>query len=334
MSVYNRIYNKEDWDSVNTENMDIMQDFLLEYKSQKKKPSTLVQYENDLRIVLIYILKFCKNRSILTLSKKDFRNFSLWLTETLGVSNARANRLMSCCRSLLTFVENEDEYEYEINQAAKVKGLPKEVVREIVFLDNDIILKLCNKFLAEERYKEATLLALAYDSAGRKTELSQVEKESFFKPEVSFTNKVVGKRGKVFNLIYFSLTKKCAKLYLEQRGPDDIPQLFIVGEKEQKRAASRERLYDWVVSWRKDIKELTGKEYGINVHSLRHIALDQMSQGTHYICSESKSGPIPIEKLRLVGHHESVATTEGYLMDRSDEQLEQLFNIKLSEEEK
>ena len=81
------------------------------------------------------------------LSKKDFRNFTLYYTEELGVSSARVNRLMSMVRTMLEFATNEDDYDYEINYASKVKGLPKEAVREIVFLPNEAIMALYNYFM-------------------------------------------------------------------------------------------------------------------------------------------------------------------------------------------
>jgi len=42
--VYNRIYNDTEWLVVNNDNKILMEDFLLELKSRKKKESTLKQY--------------------------------------------------------------------------------------------------------------------------------------------------------------------------------------------------------------------------------------------------------------------------------------------------
>lgn len=326
---YNRIYNEEDWALVNQENKDIMEDYLLEYTSRKKKKSTIEQYRNDLRIILIYILKSCNNQVITSLTKKEFRNLSLWFSNGLEVSNARTNRLMSCCRSLLTFVEEEDEYDYDTNIAKKVKGLEKESVRDIIFLKDEIVLKLIDKMLLEQRYKDATLLALAYDSAGRKGELAQCTKYSFLDEDKNSTNKVVGKRGKVFQLVYFNLTKKCVKLYLEQRGQDDIDDLFVIGTGESKRPAHKEILYDWVVAWRKDLKELFDMDCELNVHSLRHTSLENFSIGSHYVCRDLGIEKIPLEKLRLIANHSNIGTTASYLQDKSTEELENLFGIKI-----
>ena len=60
--VYNRIFNKEEWEKVNEENKLMIEDFLEEYRSRKIKESTLVQYKNDLRLVMIYIFRKLKNK--------------------------------------------------------------------------------------------------------------------------------------------------------------------------------------------------------------------------------------------------------------------------------
>ena len=83
---------------------------------------------------MIFVLEKCGNRPVTELNRKNFRNLMLWLTDELNVSNARANRLMSCCRSLLSYLEEDDDYDYDVNQAAKVKGLERDSVRDIVFL--------------------------------------------------------------------------------------------------------------------------------------------------------------------------------------------------------
>lgn len=326
---YNRIYNDSDWELVNRENKDIMEDFLLEYKSRKKKESTLKQYRNDLRIILIYILKNCDNKPITDLSKKDFRRLSLWFSDDLEVSNARTNRLMSCVRSLLTFVEDEDEYDYDNNVAKKVRGLEKEPVREIVFLTNEEVEALRDKFMKEERYKDAMLISLLYDSAARKNEVSQVEKFSFIEGKDS-TNIVVGKRGKKFPLIYFDWSKEAFEKYIEQREEDDIPSLFILGVNEDKRPAKAENIYDWVISWRRDFLCIFNKEKKFNVHSFRHSALENYSTGNHYYCKKLGIEQIPLEKLKLIANHNSVETTAGYLQDKSTEVLEELFGIKIN----
>jgi len=329
MAVYNKIFNKEDWEKVDSENKLVMEDFLLEKKSQGKKEGTISQYKNDIRIILIWILKNCDNKSMLKMNKRDFRNLTLWFQHDLCVSSARNNRLMSAMRSLLDFVEDDDENyrDYTNNVAKKIKGLTKEAVRDIVFVPNDVLESLREKFIKEERYQEAALLCLAYESAGRKAELAQVLKAPFMKKGVNATNEVIGKRGKKFPLIFFSQTIRCANLYLKQRGEDDIPAMWLSSSK---MPAKKELLYDWVIKWRKDIYEVCGEEYNINVHSFRHSALENMSTGTHWVCKELGIANVPIEKLKTIANHESIETTSSYLQDKSTQELENFFNIKIN----
>jgi site-specific recombinase XerD len=231
----------------------------------------------------LFVLDNCGNRPLTELRKKDFRNLSLWLSDTLGVSNARTNRLMSCCRSMLTYVEEDDDYDYDNNLAAKVKGLPKEHVRDIVFLDDRVILELVDKLMEKKDYKKATLVALLYDCGSRKNEIAQVEKESFYDESKNLTNKLIGKRGKIYRAVYHSLTKKCVKKYLEERGEDDVKELFIT---EGGFPARAEVLYDWIISLRPIVEEITGKPSNLNVHTFRHSFIQNLSDGTHYLCRE------------------------------------------------
>ena len=265
-TVYNRVYNEEDWKLVSKENKNIMEDFLEEYRQQKKKQSTLDQYRNDIRIVLIYILKELNNKCLLELTKKDFRRFNLWLQDK-GMSSARVNRMMSAVRSMLTFCEDDDDYDYDQNVARKVKGLAKEPVRDIQFLTDEHISLLREELKNRKDYVKMLLLDLAYDSAGRRNELYQVKKEGLL--DKNNTNIVIGKRGKKFPLIYFSRTKESLKLYLDERGEDDIESLWVVGKKE-KREVSYQTLYEWFVYMADLLHELIGEDIPFGPHSLRH----------------------------------------------------------------
>lgn len=322
---YNRIVTPEKWDKVNSENKLIMEDYLTECRAQKKKESTIFQYTNDLKILMVYILENCGNRPITELGRKDFRRLMLWMSDQLEASSARCNRLMSCCRSLLTYLENDDETDYEKNQARSIKGLEKDPVREIVFLDAETCDKLYNYFMDHEMYRDATIFALGLESSGRKGELAQVKKDSIT-DDGNATSEVIGKRGKRFRLLYFDWTKQAAKKYLEQRGDDDIEELFI---SKNNTPLSKAAIYDIVISWRPLLKELTGKDIPINVHSLRHTALQLYSTGEHEVCKSRGMGAIPINQLKNIARHSDLTTTQGYLMSDVEGELENTFGIKL-----
>jgi len=64
-NIYNNFYSKELWEKVNEDNKAILSDYLLELKQNKKSSGTLYQYEHDLKICFIYILKYLDNKMLL-----------------------------------------------------------------------------------------------------------------------------------------------------------------------------------------------------------------------------------------------------------------------------
>lgn len=328
---YNRIFSEEDWSLVLKENKNIMTDFLDEYRQQKKKKSTIDQYSNDIRILMIYVLKHCENRCVFELNKKDFRRLSLWLSDDLKLSNARVNRLMSACRSLLTFCENDDDYDYEINAAKKVKGLPKEAVRtneDDFFMSYSLVMKLREELIRRGELQLAVLHMLLFDSAGRRNEAAQVKKYGLL--DGNKTNQVIGKRGKVFPLAYLNDTKELIGQYLEQRGEDSIDSLWVIGSGEYKREASYENLYDWVMRIRRILCEMEGKELNIFPHSYRHSRTECLLQGEDERIIDPSTGlprKFTLEQVQKLLHHSDPKTTQSYSKDHSEEEIDAMLGL-------
>jgi integrase len=329
--VYNRIFNEEEWMLVNSENKEIMIDFLEEYKQRKMKPTTLSQYENDIRIIMLFIYKFYENKNILSLDKRAFRKLSIWLSDECGMSNARTNRLMSCCRSMLTYIEDSDEYEYAQNLAKKVKGLPKEAVRtddDCFFISFEQIIKIRAKLIEMDELQLAVLMMIMFDSAGRRNEVAQIQKYGLI--EKNSTNVITGKRGKQFPLIYLNDTKELIKLWLEKRGADDADSLWIVGSGENKHSASYENLYDWVMKIRKVFSDLEGHEICIFPHSFRHSRIECLLQGTDSRILDKNTGlpkKFSLEEVQLFAHHSDPKTTQDYSKDHSEETINSMFDF-------
>ncbi|MGL4801864.1 MAG: tyrosine-type recombinase/integrase [Cetobacterium sp.] len=318
-------YTPEKWSQVPSYNKELMSDFLLDMKARGRSKGTIDIYRNNLRIICIYILDELGNKEFRRLKKKDFRNMVLFFKDK-GMSNARVNNLKSSVSSMLEFASNEEDFEDDIpiNYAGKIKGLGKESVRDIIFLDWNEVELIYNELKSQERYQEALLLALGIDSAGRKNELYQVKKFDIT-PDGNFTSEVIGKRSKKFRLMYNSMTKEAYELYMKQRGEDDVDSLWIV-TRGGKRAADVNTLYDWVVSWRKILEEKTGEYKELNVHSLRHISLELLSTGEHYL-AKKLGKKFELGELKLLAHHESVDTTNLYLRDKSDDMLLEAFGL-------
>lgn len=328
--VYNRVYTPELWDRVNPENKAILQDFLDEYKQQKKAASTINAYFQDGRIVLVYILQHHNNKSILEMTKKDFRNFSLWLTEDCDLSPNRVNRLKSTVNSMLTFAEEDDDYDYDINYAKKVKGLPREKVKtneDDFFFTFDEFIAVRNKLVEMGDLQTAVLWSLAFDSAGRRNELYQVKKEGLL--DGNKTNVVRGKRGKLFPLVYLNDTKELIRQYLEQRGEDDIESLWVSGHGDKKAEISSEALYGRFMKCSKILSEIRGEETNIFVHTARHSRLESLMQGTDERLKDKDGNnrKYTLNEVAVVAHHESIETTQSYLKNHDLDIIDEMFGF-------
>ena len=318
--VYNRIYTKEKWDKVNIYNKNLMEDFLLECKSLKKSENTIKQYRNDIRILFIYVLDQLDNKKMYELNKKSFRNYTLWLQEK-GMSNARINRLMSATRSMLEYASNEEDYEdeLEINYAAKVKGLKKEKARDIVFLTDEEIHIIYNKLIEKKLYSQALLCGFMYDTCSRRNEVYQVKRYDIDLNEMICKNPIVGKGGKTYRPIYHDLTKEAYAL-LEKNRTDEYDTLWLTHDGTP---ASYESLYAWVISWRKILENETEVYKEFNPHSWRHSAANNLENGTHYLCATC--GKLSLGKIQKLMNHSDISTTQGYLEDKTEDELLSLF---------
>lgn len=327
--VYNKVYTPELWEQVNKENKTIMNDYLEEYKQRKKSKGTIAQYFNDIRIVLIFILVDLDNRSLLDLKKKDFRRFNIWCQDK-GMSNARVNRLMSAIRSMLTYVEDDEEYDYDINFASKVKGLQKEAVRiteDNFFMSYEQIVKIKEELLKRGELKLAVLHMILFDSAGRRNEVHQILKQGLL--DGNKTNVVVGKRGKKFQLVYLNDTKELIRQYLKERGEDDIDSLWIIGKGENKRPASYDSIYDWVLKISKIFSEIEGKEINIFCHSYRHSRVESLLQGTDIRLLDKDGNPriYTLEEVQKFCHHSSSDVTASYAKNHDDDVIDDMFGL-------
>lgn len=328
--VYNRIYTPERWEQVNPENKNILNDFLAEYKQQRKAESTIEAYWQDGRIVLIYILLCQGNKSILQMNKKDFRNFSLWLTEDCNLSPNRANRLKATVNSMLTFCEEDDDYDYETNYAKKVKGVTRRKVKtneNNFFFTFDEFIAVRDRLVKENDLQTAVLWSLSFDSAGRRNEIYQVKKAGL--TQKNKTNQVVGKRGKIFTLVYLDDTKKLIADYLEQRGDDDIESLWVSMNGDKKRTVDINALYNRILKCSKYLSEIRGEPVEIFPHSIRHSRLECLIQGqdSRLKNPDGTNKKFTIEQCKLLAHHADISTTSGYLKDHDEDMIDEMFEL-------
>lgn len=327
--IYNRIFSEEKWALVNKENKDILEDFLTEYKQQKKSQGTIDGYYQDLRIVLIKIMEDFGNKSILEMSKKDFRRLNIWFDES-GMSPARCNRIHSATNSLLTYCEEDDDYEYEVNTSKKVKGVPREKVKtneDDFFFTFEEFIKVRDKLVEMGDLQNAVMWSLAFDSAGRKNEVMQVTKYGLL--DGNKTNIVRGKRGKLFPLVYLDDTKELIRQYLEWRGEDNVDSLWISGRGESARPITIAALYDRILKCNSILEDIRGEETNIFFHTCRHSRIECLLQGTDDRIKDENGNnkKFPLEQIMVLAHHSDVSTTQSYCKNHDEDTINEMFGF-------
>ena len=327
--VYNRVFTEEKWAKVNSVNKSIMEDFLTELKQQKKSPNTIYQYQSDLRLVLIKILDDFDNKNILEMTKKDFRRLNLWFDEA-GMSPARCNRLHSVCNSLLTFCEEDDDYDYDVNTSKKVKGVPRQRVKtdeDNFFFTFEEFIKVRDILVERGDLQIAVMWSLAFDSGARRNEVYQVTKYGLL--DGNKTNIVTGKRGKQFPLIYLNDTRELIRKYLEWRGEDDVDSLWIAGHGATARPVTSMALYDWILKCNDVLSQVRGEETNIFFHTCRHSRIESLSRGTDTRLLDENGNPkkFPLEQIMVLAHHSDVSTTQSYLKNTDEDVINEMFGF-------
>lgn len=327
--VYNRIYTEEKWQRVNPENKAIMEDFLTELRQQKKSPTTIEAYRQDLRMILVKILEDFENKSVLEMTKKDFRRLNIWFDES-GMSPARCNRLHSSINSMLTFCEEDDDYDYEVNYSKKVRGIPNEKVKtndDDFFFTYDEFIQVRNILIEKDRLQDAVLWSLMYDSGARRNEVYQVKKQGILNG--NRTNIVRGKRGKQFPLVFLDDTKELIRKYLEWRGEDDVDSLWIKGHGKTATPVESSALYDRIVSISKILSEVRGEEVNIFPHSTRHSRIECLKRGwdDRLKDEDGNNKVFPLDQIQVFVHHSDISTTQSYTRDTSEETINEMFGF-------
>ena len=326
MAKYNKIYDEEIYKLVNNESKLILEDYMLELEARKLAVKSRQQYLADLKMFLVYTQQNINNKSILDLKKRDYRNFFLMMSND-GKSSARINRVQSSIRNLLEFVVmDDDEYpDFQVNAMKKIKGVPKETVREIVFLTADQVEFLFEYLLKNKMYQKALYLSISLDSAGRRNEVYQVTKTPLLEKS-NKTNVVEGKRGKKFPLMLTQRSHDIFEKYIEQRGDDDIESLWITGKDEDKRELGYDSLYNYAISFRAILEAEFEEDIPLNSHSLRHTSLELYETGDHYALRYMGKDRLDINTLRILANHEDISITQSYLRNKDSEVLDDLFS--------
>jgi integrase len=278
-TVYNRVFNEDDWGKVNPKNKQLMKQWITYLKSTNKSKGTIQQYTNDLRIIFIFLLKECENRFIVDLNKRDIIAFQGYSLNEWGHSSNRIRRLKACLSSLCNFVENimDDLYPDFRNVVNKIESPPKEPVREKVVLTEEQVELVLKTLVDSEQYQKACAFALAANSGARKSELTRfkvsyfnsenLHHNAYYKTPEKIQTKGRGKNGKqLYKYVLKNGFQEYLDLWLKEREElgIDNEELFVTRRNGEWIAATDTTLQ----SWTNQYSRILGTDFYF--HSLRH----------------------------------------------------------------
>ena len=318
------LYTQARWDIVNEENKKLMQQHLRHLKGNRLRPRTIEQYFYDLRMFLIWNLLFNENMCVLDFKKRHFDDFKFFMIEEREGSNARINRLLSAIRQMMGYAEDDDDlYEdYIRNAAAKVKGLEAKPTKDVAFLTEEQIVLLREYLREHEMYKYMFLLDLFYDSGARISEVFQVKNISTVSKGYI---KVECKGGKYEYLLVHDRAKESLQLYLPTI--EDSNYFWLSKHGDIIKGASS--LREWVGEMYDILKTLDPKTPYFTPHSFRHTVIENLGNGTHYLCKKI-GRKFTIEEIAILVHHKNTDMTKSYMKPKDGEIILNLFGIDVA----
>lgn len=326
----------EEWLTVNKYNREMVQDYLDNQSdlSAKTRPA----YKSGLRIFFKYVKDYLGDKDFTKIKKKEFQKYLNWLTNR-GMSDSAIKFKKSCVSAFCNYVMMmyEEELPTFRNFTTGLKVVQTGYVHEKLPLTPDEYVALCQELEKCEEWQKLAYLVFSYSTGCRRAEARQLLKEVVDYPakekkikiidedgkEVEATSKQYQTHnirckghsivGKVRKLKFGEDAMHWIKKWLEVRGDDDCPYVFVIKQKNgETRQVGEGTFNDWCSG-------LFTKIVGRRVHP--HLFRE--SRATNLVVYEHKSAEVA---QKLLGH-ENVSTTKNHyiIQDDSNDESDEAF---------
>lgn len=326
----------EEWLTVNKYNREMVQDYLDNQSdlSAKTRPA----YKSGLRIFFKYVKDYLGDKDFTKIKKKEFQKYLNWLTNR-GMSDSAIKFKKSCVSAFCNYVMMmyEEELPTFRNFTTGLKVVQTGYVHEKLPLTPDEYVALCQELEKCEEWQKLAYLVFSYSTGCRRAEARQLlkevvdyhAKEKKIKiidedgKEVEATSKQYQTHnirckghsivGKVRKLKFGEDAMHWIKKWLEVRGDDDCPYVFVIKQKNgETRQVGEGTFNDWCSG-------LFTKIVGRRVHP--HLFRE--SRATNLVVYEHKSAEVA---QKLLGH-EDVSTTKNHyiIQDDSNDESDEAF---------
>jgi len=311
----------EQWNSINKNNREKVEEFLRE--SIQLSDETLKQYKSALRIFFLWIKENAEDKSFNNIKSRDYLLYQNYLIRR-GLSSSAVRIKRSAISSFNGYIEVyfQDQYPNFRNFINKKIPAPMQVfVNEKRPLDLEEYKSLCNKLEEMEKWQELAYLKFSFSTGARRNEVKQLLKEVVnYEPRMVGENKIYathdirckgrGKTGKVRKLQMDEDAFLAIKKWLEIRGEDDCPYVFVANQNDVVKQVSSEALNNWCGSL---FTKIVGRR--VHPHAIRE------SRATTMVVEQLKD--IKIAQ-KLLGHNSST-TTEIYVVRKDSDDSDEAF---------
>ena len=327
----------EMWNEVNEFNKEMVQEYLDNQAELSVK--TKIAYESGLKIFFYWVKEHLKNKSLLEIKKKEFVRYLNWLTNR-GLSDSAIKFKKSCVSAFCNYVMMMYEEEYPTFRSfvtSEMKVVKTGYVHEKVPLTPDEYEMLCKELEKREEWQKLAYLVFSYSTGCRRAEARQLLKEvAEYEPKEK-NLKILDEDGtekEVISKYYLTHTIRCKgasivgkqrklkfgedamkwlKKWIEERGEDDCPYMFVIKQKNgETRQVAEETFNGWCSG-------LFTRIIGRRIHP--HIFRE--SRATNIVVYEGKSAEVA---QKLLGHNDVSTTKNHYIVkDDSDDESDEAF---------
>lgn len=287
-TVYNNITSSESLAKVNPENLSLEEDFVEYLESIDRASGTIKQYRANLHVFWCWNLEFNNNKFFVDLSKREISKFQNYAMKEWGWSPRRMRTVKATLSSLSNFIENilDDEFDGYKPIVRKIESPADEAVREKSIFKPEDLQPLLDRLVAEKKYEQACLLALAMYSGKRKAELTRF-KVSYFDDENLICNGALyktpekmitkgrGSRGKLLDVYILAKPfKPYLDYWLKEREELGIKSEWLFPKFRNGECTDEPIGISTLNSWANIFSKMIGKP--LYLHALRHYFTTQL----------------------------------------------------------
>lgn len=312
---------EKEWELVCDENKEIADSFL---DQLHLSPHTLKQYKSAVQIFFRWVHDKKSNVPLYKLKPRnglEYQNFLIKSGLANGSIRFKRSVISSMCGYVENFYDDMDEYKSFRNIFnKKIPNVSNEKAKEKIPLTMDEYNLLCEELEKKELWQQLAFLRFTYSSGCRKGEVHQLLKEvseyqlttdkdgNLKKYYLSNPIRAKGKgiEGKVRKLMFDECAMNAIKKWLEMRGEDDSPYVFVKKTKEGKVSQISTASFNY---WCSEIfSPIIGRH--MFVHLIRS------TRATHLVVHDEKD----IKTAQKILGHASSETTEIYVVrDEGDD---------------